>query len=149
MRRQIVHDDDVAGGEFGRKDLAYISAESIAIHRAIEHKRRHEAADPQPSREGRRLPMAVRNRGKTTLSFRSPPAEACHLGGGRGLVDEDQPFRIKIELPLEPLLASSLNVAALLLGGMRRLFLNVMRRRLKKRHSVPIPALTPRAFNFS
>jgi hypothetical protein len=37
----------------------------------------------------------------------------------------------------------------LLFGGMRRLFLNVKRRRSKKRQSVPMPALTPRAFNFS
>jgi hypothetical protein len=32
---------------------------------------------------------------------------------------------------------------------MRRLFLNVMRRRSKKRHSVPMPTQTPRALNFS
>jgi hypothetical protein len=75
--------------------------------------------------------------------------EARHLGGGARLVDEDQPRRIKIELPLEPCLASRLHVAALLLSGMRRLFLNVMRRRSKKRHSVPMPTLTPRAFSFS
>jgi hypothetical protein len=36
----------------------------------------------------------------------------------------------------------------LLLSGMRRLFLNVMRRRSKKRQSVPMPALTPRACSF-
>ena len=93
--------------------------------------------------------MAVRNRDKTALSFGSPPVEARHLGGGARLVDEDQPRRIKIELPLEPRLARSLHVAALLLSGMRRLFLNVMRRRSKKRHSVPIPTLTPRACSFS
>ena len=132
------------GGEFGSKDLAHISAERVAIHRAVEDNRRREAAEPQPSREGRRLPMAVRNRGKTALSFWSPPIEACHLGGGVRFVDEDQPFRIKVELPLEPCFASSLHVAALLLGGMRRLFLYVMRRRSKKRHSVLMPALTPR-----
>jgi hypothetical protein len=34
-------------------------------------------------------------------------------------------------------------------SGMRRLFLTVMRRRSKKRHSVPLPTLTPRAFSFS
>ena len=93
--------------------------------------------------------MAVRNRGKTALSFWSPPVEARHLGGGARLVDEDQPRRIKIELPRRPRLAGCLHVAALLLGGMRHLFLNVMRRRSKKRQSVPMPALTPRACSFS
>jgi hypothetical protein len=68
-----------------------------------------EAADPQASREGRRLPMAVRNRGKTALSFRSPSVVARHLGGGARLVDEDQPRRIKFELGLWPcMLASSM-----------------------------------------
>ena len=93
--------------------------------------------------------MAVRNRGKTALSFWSPPVQARHLGGGARLVDEDQPLRIKIEPPLEPRLAGRLHVAALLFGGVRRLFLNVMRRRSKKRHSVPTPTLTPRACSFS
>jgi hypothetical protein len=81
----------------------------------------------------------------SALSLWSPPVEARHLGAGGRLVDEDQPRRIKIEPPLEPRLASSFHVAVLLLSGMRRLFLNVMRRRSKKRHSVPMPTLTPRA----
>ena len=79
---QVVHHNPITGREVGNENLLDISAESIAIHRAVEHKRRREAADPQPSREGRRLPMAVRNRGKTALSFWRPPVEARHLGGG-------------------------------------------------------------------
>ena len=86
---QVVHHDHITGREVGNEDVLDISAESIAIHRAVEHKRRREAANPQPSREGRRLPMAVWNRGKTALSFRSPPVEACHLGGSARLVNED------------------------------------------------------------
>jgi hypothetical protein len=66
--------------------------------------------------------MAVWNRGETARALWRPPVEARHLGGGARLVDEDQPFRIKIELPLGPRLARGLHVAALLLGGMRRLF---------------------------
>ncbi|MGH7840971.1 MAG: hypothetical protein ACREQT_05550 [Candidatus Binataceae bacterium] len=93
--------------------------------------------------------MVVRNRGQTALSFWSPPVEVRHLVGGARLVDEDQPRRIKIALPLEPRLANSLHVAALLLSSMRRLFLNVMRRWSKKRQSAPMPALTPRACSFS
>jgi hypothetical protein len=46
MRWQIVHDDDVAGGEFWGKDLLHVSAEGVAIHWAIERHRRREAADP-------------------------------------------------------------------------------------------------------
>jgi hypothetical protein len=38
--------------------------------------RAREAAGPQPSRKGRHLPIAMRYRSKTTLSFWSPPGEA-------------------------------------------------------------------------
>ena len=93
--------------------------------------------------------MAVGNRGKTALSFWSTPVGARQFGGGGRLVDEDQLLRIEIELPFEPCLAGGLHVAALLFGGMRRLFLNVMRRRSKKRHSVSMPTLRPRACSFS
>jgi hypothetical protein len=55
----------------------------------------------------------------------------------------------RFPLPLEPRLACRLHVAALPLSRMHRLFLNVMRRLSKKRHSVPMPTLTPRAFTFS
>lgn len=93
--------------------------------------------------------MAVGNGRSAAFSLGRPAAQARHLGGRRGLVDEDQPLRIEIELLLEPHLAGRLHVAALLLGGMRRLFLNVMRRRSKKRHSVPMPTMRPRLFSFS
>ena len=59
---KVVHYDHITGREIGNENLLDINAESIAIHRAVEYPRRREAADPQPSREGRRLPMAVRNR---------------------------------------------------------------------------------------
>jgi hypothetical protein len=97
-------------------------------------------------RSDRNIPRAIR---KTALSFWSPPVEAAHLSGGAGLVDEDQLRRIEIALPFEPRLSGGLYVGPLLFGGMRRLFLNVIRRRSKKRHSIPTPALTPRACSFS
>jgi len=51
---------------------------------------------------------------------------ACHIGGGPGLVDEDQPVGIEVELILEPLFASDQDVGAILFGGVRGLFLRVM-----------------------
>src|SRR3954463_6710406 len=53
---------------------------------------------------------------------RGPPVAPGHVGGSPGLVDEDQPFGIEIELALEPGLAPFANVGPVLLGGMRRLF---------------------------
>ena len=40
-----------------------------------------------------------------------------HVGRCPGLVDEDQPLGIEIELPLEPLLATLQDVGAFLFGG--------------------------------
>jgi len=45
-----------------------------------------------------------------------------HVGGRSGLVDEDQPSRIKIKLARKPRLAPLADVRPVLLGGMRGLF---------------------------
>jgi hypothetical protein len=70
---------------------------------------------------------------------------AGHVGGGPGLIDEDETFRLQIELTVEPALALSQDVGAALLGRVPGLFLRVMAWRTKKRCSVPIPTATPRS----
>jgi hypothetical protein len=47
---------------------------------------------------------------------------AGHLGRGAGFVDEDQPLGVEVELAVEPGLARLLDVGAILLGGVGRLF---------------------------
>jgi len=64
-------------------------------------------------------------------------AQACPWARPEGLVDEDQPVRIEIELAVEPVLAFREDVRALLLAGVRGLFLRVSRWRTRKRWSVP------------
>ena len=63
-------------------------------------------------------------------------------------IDEYQPVRIEVRLRLEPGLAPPQDVRAVLLRSMGGLFLRVIRRRSKKRQSVPMPASTP-AFAYS
>jgi hypothetical protein len=58
---------------------------------------------------------------------------AGHVGGGPGLVDEDEAIRLQIELAVEPLQALLQDVGAVLLDGMASLSLRVMSRRTKKR----------------
>ena len=58
-------------------------------------------------------------------------------------IDEHQPVRVEGRLSLEPSPAPPQDVQAVLLRGMGGLFLRVIRRRSKKRHSVPMPADTP------
>jgi hypothetical protein len=58
---------------------------------------------------------------------------AGHVGGGPGLVDEDEALGLQIDLALEPVPALLQDVGAILLDCMASLFLRVMPRRTKKR----------------
>ena len=69
--------------------------------------------------------------------------EARHVGRRPSLVDEDETLRVESGLAIEPVLAPLQNVRPVLLGRVRRLFLRVMPRRLKKRQSVLRPAPMP------
>src|SRR4051794_37563138 len=80
-----------------------------------------------------------------------PPVAPGHVGGSPGLVDEDQPLGIEVELALEPGRAPLANIRPVLLGGMRRLFLRVILCRRQKRQSALTLTCAPfwakRAFN--
>jgi hypothetical protein len=56
-----------------------------------------------------------------------------HVGGGPGLVNEDQPVRIQARLVISPDLARGRYIPPLLLGGMQRLFLSVSPHAFRKR----------------
>jgi hypothetical protein len=79
--------------------------------------------------------VAVWNGGAQPSAAPRAAAGARHIRRRAGLVDEHQAGRIEIELPGNPIAALSQNVRALLLLGVRRLFLNVISWRSKKRHS--------------
>ena len=51
-------------------------------------------AAAQAGDEGLRLPMSERGLGEKPLAFQATAAQAGHLGGGSGLVQEDEPVRI-------------------------------------------------------
>ena len=81
--------------------------------------------------------MAMRHAGSQALAPGRSSVAASHVGRGPGLVDEDEARRVEIKLLLEPLLPSSQDIRPVLLGRMCSLFLRVIRRRAKKRQSVP------------
>ena len=81
--------------------------------------------------------MAVRDGGAQALSPRGATARAGHVGGGPGLVNEHQMGRVKIELFLEPGLATRQDVRPVLLGRVGALFFTVIPCRSKNRHSPP------------
>jgi len=86
----------------------------------------------------------VRYAGAEPFTAPAPAMAARHVGGRPGFVDEHQLLGIEVELAVEPVLALLQDVGTVLLGGVRGLFLRVIRWRSKNRHSVPMPTGVPR-----
>ena len=126
VARQIVHDDDVAGQKVGDENLADIGDEGVAVDRPVEDHWGDHAGPTQAGDEGRRFPVPVRDARAQALA---PPAAAMaagHVRRGPGLIDEDQPLGVEVELPLEPFRATLHDVGAVLFGSVRGLFLRVI-----------------------
>ena len=83
--------------------------------------------------------MAVRDGHAQPLAARAAAVGARHVGARPGLVDEDEPLGVEVGLAVEPGLPPLQDVGTVLLGGVRGLFLRVMRGRRKKRHSAATP----------
>jgi enamine deaminase RidA (YjgF/YER057c/UK114 family) len=75
----------------------------------------------------------VREAHPQALALGAAAMAAGHVGGGPGLVNEDEAIRVQIELAIEPLLALLQDIGAILLDGVASLFLRVMLRRTKNR----------------
>ena len=81
--------------------------------------------------------MPMRHASPQALAPGRSSVAAGHVGRGPGLIDEDEARRVEIKLLVEPLLPSSQDVRPVLLGRVCGRFLRVIRRRAKKRQSVP------------
>lgn len=91
------------------------------------------------------MPMRIAH--PQPLAFRATAMAAGHVGGGPGLVDEDEAFGFRIELIVEPALALPQDVGAVLLDRVPGLFLRVIPCRTKKRCTVPIPTGVPHSIS--
>ena len=79
----------------------------------------------QPGHESLGFPMAERRLGIQALPFQTAAAQACHLGGGAGLIEKDEPMRLLAHARLTlgaPVLAGLAHVGASLLAGPQRFF---------------------------
>jgi hypothetical protein len=92
---QIIHDDDIAGRQRGNQAALDISAEDLAVHRVVDDKGRGYCIDTQPRHQGRGLPMTMRHAPDQTRPAPAAATLASHVGGGAGLVNEDQLLRIQ------------------------------------------------------
>jgi hypothetical protein len=68
----------------------------------------------------------VREAHPQPLAFPAAPVTAGHVGGGPGLVDEDEAFGFEVDLTVEPVPALSQDVGAVLLDRVPGLFLRVI-----------------------
>ena len=122
VRRQVVEDDDVTGAERRHEHLLDVGKEPLAGHRAVEDYRRCHAGQPQRDGKGRRLPVAVWDARAEPLAARCSTVQPGHLGASPGLIDEHEGVGIKVELALEPGLATGHDVGTILLRCMPGLF---------------------------
>ena len=122
MRRQVVHDDDVARIERRRQHLLDIGAERDGVHRSIERHWRGQGGAAQGGGEGCGQPMAMGDWGAAAATALRTTVTASHLGRGAGLVDEDELVGVEMRRKLAPGLAGCRDVGPILLGGVHGFF---------------------------
>lgn len=122
MAAEIVHDDDVAGGERWHKELLHPGGKTQAVDRPIEDAWCIDPVMPERGQEGQRAPMAKGGAGNQFLSSRGPSTDRRHVGLGPGLIDEHEAPGIKPPLILLPLLAPARDLRPQLFDGEQRFF---------------------------
>ena len=133
------------GREIGDQDLLDVGLEGVPVDGAVQDHGGDEARSAQGADESRRLPMAEGDWRAEPLTPRRPAMSAGHVRRSPGLVDENQPVRIEVELAFEPGEPTAQDVGTVLFLGPGRLFLRVTPWRRKKRHRLACVVFTPRA----
>jgi hypothetical protein len=132
MGGQVVEDDDIAGLEDRTQDLLDIGEEGLSGHRAVDGHGGDDAVGGEAADEGRGLPMAVRDRSAAALASGRAAIHTGHLGRRPAFIDEDEALGIEVGLSIDPGVPPARYVGPVLFSGVRRLFLRVTPRRLKK-----------------
>src|SRR6187401_2963266 len=91
--------------------------------------------------------MPVRNRSNETFAAQAAPVAPRHVGRRPGFVDEHQVLGTQPWLIGTPRFARCRDVRPVLLGGVERLFLSVIARASRKRHTDERPTWTPSRAN--
>jgi hypothetical protein len=100
----------------------HVSSQQRGVDRSIESLCRRQAAKAKAGDQSHRFVVTVRDGRPQAAPAPATSAFAREIGGGSGLVNENEFRRIEIELPREPFPASTLHVRALLFLGMRCFF---------------------------
>ena len=122
MGGEVIADDHITWGEFGRKNFAQVSQEGRTVHRAIQEPGSSQPVITQGRDEGGTLPVAMRHGGQTALAAFAAPIETAHLGVEPGLIQKDQSPVIPGPALFPPVLPGQLKLWPILLGGAQRFF---------------------------
>lgn len=114
---QVVTDDDIADSQFGAKDLLDVCEKGIPIHGSIQKHGSTDTIASQGGNEGSRLPMTMRNLGKTAFPSKAAAIKTAHFGVEPCLINKDQATDIPVLAALLPGLPRRDNVGSILLGG--------------------------------
>ncbi len=109
--------------ECRRQDDLGVGSEHLAIHCAIDDHGSGQSVQAQPGDQRGGLPVTMGHAGPAAFAAGRASTQAGHLGRRAGFIEKDQLRGIEIGLELEPGLTASRYVLALLLAGMRGLFL--------------------------
>ena len=116
VRRQVVENDQVARSRLLGEDLFDVGGECVRIHGPVQHHRGNEPFGRQAAHEGGGFPVAVRHEIDQSLALWGVTVEPGHGRGEPGFVQEYQTLGLPFDDGVRPLLASFLDVRALLLG---------------------------------
>ena len=119
---QIVHNDDIARRERWQQTLFDIGQEAGTIDRAIEDTRSRKAVVAERRHEGQRLPVPMGPGRAQPLAAGAAAMAASHIRLGPGLIQEDEPARVKLALRALPPAAALRDVRPILLGGRQTFF---------------------------
>ena len=119
---EIIHDDDIARLQRWYEDLLYVSTEADTIDGAVEDARGGEPVAAQGANEGECPPAPVRCEAPQPFALWPPTAQRRHIAPDPGLIDEDQPIRVKTGLPALPAPAMAGDVCPRLLKGEQGFF---------------------------
>jgi len=110
------------GASCGREKLTDELREDRAIHRLIDDEGGEDAVRGKPGDERRHFPMSVGCVALDPLAAWGAAIATHHIGGGSGLIDEDEPPVAQRALSLMPVLSRERDVRPELLGGVHGFF---------------------------
>jgi len=112
----------VEGAQGRDEHVADIGFEPVPVDRPVKRHRRDHTGLAQPGDKRRGFAVTMRKADPQPLAPAAASMAAGHVGRGPGLINEHQPVRVQVGLPVEPVKALLQDVRAILFNGVTRLF---------------------------